>query len=57
MYPVSKGVYLVFDSENREYVGFETFFINTRFDNWVAKESDNLINELLRKGILEYAEN
>lgn len=53
MYPVSKGVYLAFDSETREFVGTEMYFI-ARFSNWAQKASDELINELLRKGILEY---
>lgn len=55
MYLISKGCYLSFDLYSKEYIGIETYFI-CKNDTWISKAADNLINELLRKGILEYIE-
>lgn len=53
IYPVSKGVYLSFDSETRTYEGLEMFYLPKWMPS-IDKKADELIEELLRKGILEY---
>lgn len=55
LYPVKNGIHLSFDYNSKMYLGLEMFYI-PRNHNYIQRISDNLINELLRKGILEYEE-
>lgn len=54
-YTVCKGVYFSFDGETKEYINVETMFLN-KYSNWIQTKCEEKMNELLRRGILEFIE-
>lgn len=54
-YQICGGAYLNFDYETREYTGWETN-LSPFIHNFISKKADQLINDLLTKGILEYGD-
>lgn len=52
LYPVSKGIYLAFDSETLEHIGIELFYLP--FTRDYERKAEELLNNLLIKGILEF---
>ena len=55
IFPLCKGIFLAFDSKTREYIGLEMFYL-PKNQAYIDRAADNLINELLRNGVLEYIE-
>ena len=52
LYPVTKGIYIAFDSESLEYIGIELFYLP--YTNSYEKQANALLNNLFTKGILEF---
>lgn len=51
LYPVSKGIYLAFNTDDLEYIGIELFYLPRH--NY-EKQANELLSDLFIKGILEF---
>lgn len=50
IYPVQKGIYLAFDSDNFEYIGIEMFYLAPIS---IENVCDDKLKQLLSLGVLE----
>ena len=52
LYPVSKGIYLCFDGDTLAYKDVIYYYLPFDYKSY-QKDSDDLLNRLITKGILE----